>query len=383
MRDVYVSGIDATPISTYEDVPERDLAVHVVREAIADAGVDLHEVDGVYMPKPRPWTLQGFFTTFLIDHLGLDVKRNTEIYTGGTSGGQAFHTAVADARAGRVENALVLAVERDSIVETDRYFDYVLDLFDHEFQSPIGPSIPGVYAQSLQRYLYEYDVAREDVASIAVKNRDNGAVNPDSLFDDSTTAAEVLDSDPVADPLRTYECPLLCDGAAALVVTADASGRAPRVAGLGYHHPPNHLTGVRGASLASLPAAAPTVDEALGDAELALEEIDVLEPYCPFPHIEAILTEELELFDPGDGAAACARGETRPDGTVPVSPSGGCIGRGHPAMVSPLLNHVEAVRQLRGTASQQVDGAETVLTTSEHGHVDGMSATVFAAGGAT
>ena len=382
MAEASVPGVATVPVGTYEEVPERDLAVRVARGAVDDAGVGFDDLDGVYMPTPRPWTPQKFFTTYLIEHLGLDVGRNLEAYTGGTSGGQVLHAAVSDVRAGRIECALVLAVERDSIVETGRYFEYALKLFDHEFQSPVGPSIPGVYAQSLQRYLYEHDVAREDVASVAVKNRDNGAANPDSTFERSTTVEAVLESDPVADPLRTYECPLLCDGAAALVVTADAAD-APRVTGVGYHHPPSHLTGVRGASLASLPAAAPTVDEALDDAGLAVGDVDVFEPYCPFPHIEAMLTEELGLFERGDGAAACARGETRPDGSVPVSPSGGCIGRGHPAMVSPLLNHVEAVRQLRGTASRQVDDAGTALTTSEHGHVDGMSATVFEAGGAT
>jgi acetyl-CoA acetyltransferase len=131
--------------------------------------------------------------------------------------------------------------------------------------------------------------------------------------------------------------------------------------------------------MATLPAVGPSVDEAVSDAGTAIEAVDVLEPYAPFPHIEAILTEELGLFERGAGAAACARGETRPDGQIPVSPSGGCIGRGHPAMVTPLLNYVGAVRQIRGTASTQVPDVETVLTTSEHGHVDGMTTTIIEA----
>lgn len=374
MPEAHVAGVATLPLGTH-DVPERSLATRVALDASEDAGIPLGAVDGVYMPKPRPWAKQKFFSTALVGYLGLDVTQNLEVYTGGTSGGKALHGAVTDVRSGRVDTALVLAVERNSTVDTDRYFEYVLSLFDREFASPAGPSIPGVYAQSLQRYLHEYDVDREDVAGVVVKNRDNGAENPESVFDASTDAASVLDSAMIADPLRLYECPRPCDGAAALVVTSEAAG--PRVTGIGHHHPPSHLSGLDGVSMARLPAVAPSAEEAFADAGTSIEDVDVLEPYAPFPHVEAILTEELGLFDRGEGAAACARGLTRPDGEIPVSPSGGCLGRGHPAMVTPLLNHAAAVRQIRGTAHTRVPGTSAVLTTSEHGHVDGMTTTVF------
>ena len=381
MSAANVAGIAALANGTY-DLDERDLATQVLLEAVDDAGVDLADVDGLYMPKPRPWTPQGFFSTLLTNALGLDLDESLETYTGGTSSGHAFHAAVRDVRTGTVDCAVVLAVERNSTIETDEYLEYILSIFDREFQSPAGPTIPGVYAMSLQRYCHEYDVAREDVASVVVKNRENAARNPLALFDDPVTVEEVLDSRMVADPLRLFECPAPCDGAAAVVVTSDAVGvqNAVNVRGIGYSHPPSHLIGVRDGSLASFPAVAGAASEALDDAGFDIDAIDVLEPYAPFPHTEAILTEELGLFERGDGATACARGETARDGAVPVSPSGGCIGRGHPAMVTPLLNYVAATEHVRGDGSVAVDGAETVLTTSEHGHLDGVTATVFGGG---
>lgn len=381
MTDAVVAGVATLPNGTYE-VPERDLAGRVLLEAVADAGIDLADVDGLYVPKPRPWTPQGFFTTVLGNQLGLELDEALECYTGGTSGGRAFHAAVRDVRTGTVDRAVVLAVERNSIIETDDYLEYILSIFDREFQSPVGPTIPGIYAMSMQRYCRERGVDREDVASIVAKNRRNAAENPDALFDDPVTVEAVLDSRLVADPLRLYECPAPCDGAAALVVTAgDAAGgdRAVRVRGIGAREPPSHLLGPRDGSLAEFPAVASAVDRALSDADRDVADLGVLEPYAPFPHVEAVLTEALGFFDRGDGAAACARGETAPDGSIPVSPSGGCIGRGHPAMVTPLLNYAAAVRHIRGT-SPVVDDAETVLTTSEHGHVDGVTATVFGGG---
>lgn len=378
--EAYVTGVAAVPNGTH-DRGEVDLALQVLEGAADDAGCGLGELDGLYMPKPRPWTPQGFVSTLVAGRLGLALGGSLEVYTGGTSGGHALGAAVRAVRAGAVDRAAVLAVERNSIVETDRYFEYVLSLFDRDLQAPAGPTIPGVYAMSLQRYLHEYDVAREDIAAIVAKNRRHAVGNPIALFEESVAVEEILDSRPVAEPLHLYECPALCDGAAALVVTAaDRAGTAARpvrVAGHGYHHAASHLTGPLTASIASFPAVGTATDAALADAGFEIDDLDVLEPYAPFPHVEAILTEELGLFDRGDGAAACARGETDRDGPIPVSPSGGCLGRGHPAMVSPLLNHIAAVDQVRGTAARQVSGAETVLTTSEHGHVDGVTATVF------
>ena len=373
-------GVHTLPNGSY-DVPTWQLAAEVLRGAVADAGFALADVDGLYMPKPRPWTEQGFFSTALAHRLGLDLSRNVETYTGGTSGGSAFRLAVADVERGATDVAVVLAAERNSHVDTDDYLSYILGTFDRDLQAPVGPTVPGMYAQSLQRYCHEYDVPREAVADIVVKNRANGASNPDALFSSGTTRTDVLDSRPVARPLRLYECPAPCDGAAALVVTAAdraAETDAPvAVAGTGYDHAPSHYLGARDGSLAEHPAMAEAAAEALGTARLDVEDVDAFELYAPFPHTEAILTEELGLFGRGDGVPAAVDGDTAVDGPTPVSPSGGCIGRGHPAMVTPLLNHVEAVRQIRGTAANQVPDATAVLTTAEHGHVDGVNATVF------
>lgn len=377
MTDAYIAGEASLPGGTY-DVPEPDLALRIVLDALEAADRDSTEVDGLYLPKPRPWTDQGFLSTLLVDRLGAAPVRTFEAYTGGTSGGNAFHTAVADVRAGRVETAVVAAVERNSVIETADYFEYILGIFDREFQSPVGPSIPAMYAQSMQRYRHEYDVDREAIAAIAAKNRQNGANNPAALSSTPATVEEILDSRPISDPLRLYECPAPCDGAAAVVVTADPSGEpAVRVGGIGGGHAASHLLGTRDGSLAAFPAVGRAADEAFDDAGTTAAAVDAFEPYAPFPHVEAIITEELGLYERGDGAAACVRGETAVDGPHPVSPSGGCIGRGHPAMVTPLWNYVDAVRQLRGTAANQVPDADRVLTTTEHGHVDGVTATVL------
>lgn len=375
--DAYVTGVATLPNGTH-DRPERDLAADVLLEAVSDAGADVGDLDGLYMPKPRPWTDQGFLSTMLAHQFGLQLEESLEIYTGGTSSGHAFQAAVRDVRAGRVERAAVLAVERNSTVETDRYLEYALSLFDQEFQAPAGPTVPGAYAMSLQRYLQDHGVDREAIASVVVKNHRNAVANPDALFSEPVTIDDVLASRAVAEPLRLYECPALCDGAAALIVAGEAGTQEPvPVAGTGFHHAPSHLLGPRSGDLATYPAVREAGERALTDAGVDIDAVDVIEPYAPFPHSEAILTEELGLFPRGEGATACADGETAPDGTVPVSPSGGCLGRGHPALVSPLLNHVAAVRQLRGTAATPVDGVRTVLTTSEHGQFDGVTATIF------
>ena len=378
MTDAYITGVSSTLDREY-DLPERDLALHAILEALEEAGAEPTDIDGLYLPKPRPWAEQGFFSTLISDRLGMAPDRRLEVYTGGTSGGNAVHAAVGDVRAGRVETAVVAAVERNSTIETADYFEYILGIFDREFQAPAGPSVPGMYAQSLQRYCHESGADREAVAAIAAKNRSNAAGTSGAVFGEELSAAEVLESRPIADPLRLLECPTPCDGAAAVVVTSapGGDGQPVRVSGIGAGHATSHLLGVRDGSLARFPAVGAATREALADAGTDAEGVDLFEPYAPFPHVEAVITEELGLYDRGEGAAACVRGETAIDGPHPVSPSGGCLGRGHPAMVTPLLNCVAAVAQLRGEAPNQVPGAGRALTTSEHGHVDGVTATVL------
>jgi acetyl-CoA acetyltransferase len=378
MPTPHVTGIATVPNGTY-DRPEPDLATDVLVGAVEEAGLSLAEVDGVYMPKPRPWAKQKFFSTHMAHRLGLELDRNLELYTGGTSTGTALRTAARDVRDGTLDVAVVLAAERSSVSDTDEYFEYILGLFDRQFQSPAGPSIPGLYAQSLQRYCHDFDVPHEAIAEVVVKNRANGVGNPDAFFDEPTHVDGVLDSRPIADPLRLYECPAPVDGAAALVVAtedlaSESDEPAVPIAGVGYHHPPSHFLGARGHDLSELPAARGAMTAALSDAETDVDRVDIFEPYAPFPHVEAILLEELGVADRGAGADT---DRTAPDGEFPVSPSGGCLGRGHPAMVTPLLNHVAAVRQIRGTAPNQVPDVDCVLTTAEHGHVDGVNATVF------
>lgn len=382
MVEAHVTGVGQVPNGTY-DVSNADLALTVIREALTEAGRSVGDVDGLYMPKPRPWDDQQFATTFLGHRLGVDLDRSVAVYTGGSSGGTALRAAASDVRAGTVETALVVAVERSSTRSTETYFEHALSMFDREFQAPAGPTIPGLYAQSYQRYCHEHDVDREDIASIVVKNHRHASENPNAYFSEPLSVEAVLDSPPIAEPLCRFECPAPVDGAAALVVTnrnAVQGTESPvGVVGIDACQTDSHFAGPRSGSLATFPAVAPAVEGALVDAGITRADLDVLEPYAPFPHVEAIITEELGYFDRGDGAAACRRGETSVDGRVPVSPSGGCLGRGHPPMVSPLLNHAAAVAQCRGTAPNQVNDVSHVLTTSEHGHVDGVTATVFTA----
>ncbi|QFU84693.1 thiolase family protein [Natronorubrum aibiense] len=376
-----VAGVSQLPNGTY-DIPERDLALEVILDALDDASLSPADLDGLYMSAPRAWTPQKFFSTYLNHQLGLDIDRAMEIATGGTSGGHAFHSAVSAVRSGTIDTAVVFAIERNSLIETTGpYFEYVLRIFDVEFQSPIGLSVPGVYAQSLQRYAHEHDVAYEDVAEIVVKNRENAYEDPNTLFDEPVTREDVLESRPIADPITLLECPAPCDGGAAVVVTsadvAAAASEPVEVAGIGSHHAQSHLLMNHDAPVTELPAVGNAARKASEQATQPIDEIDVFEPYAPFPHIEAIITEELGLADRGEGVDACLEGKTAPDGEFPISPSGGCLGRGHPPLVTPLLNHVEAVRQLRGTASTQIPDANSVMTTSEHGHVNGATATIF------
>lgn len=118
----------------------------------------------------------------------------------------------------------------------------------------------------------------------------------------------------------------------ALLLTKDNVDESvsPRisVAGAGFYHAPSHFLMNRDSEVTELPAVGHAVTKTATDAGVSIVGVNISEPYASFPHIKAMVTEELGLVERG--------------------------------------------------ASTQASGAESVLTTAEHGHVNGVTATVFA-----
>ncbi len=375
MSQAAVVGIGAVPVGRYPAVLDHELLIRALLEAVDDAGVTKRMIDSLVFCNPRPYAEQRYFGTFIAGYLSLPLTDIlTEVLGNGMTGGLAFDVAVDRVQSGRAEVAIALGVSRETHVPTDQHMEVSMRAVgDVDFHVPFGVTPIAWYAMNATRYLHEHGATRRDLAAVAVKNRRHAAANPLAQYRHEITVEDVLSARPVVRPLHLLDVPPRSDGAVAVVIAE--AGLAERlrpdpvhVVGRGFHHEGVHQVAEVPRSLVRFEAAELAALRAYEDAGVGPEDLDFCEVYAPCTIVEVMLSEALGVCAPGGGARAASAGETTVGGRIPVSPSGGLLSRGHPPMVTPLYNVVEAVQQLRGHAQgRQVEGARIGLTTAELG----------------
>ena len=395
MRNAAILGYGAVPVGIYQrakdgaDPPlEHELAVTVVLEAMAMAGLSREHVTGIVVAHPGDHTRQGYFHTFLTSYLGLTASSTViQVLGNGMGGGHCFDETLRLVAGGWSECVLAIGAHFESGVPTAQHLDYSIRLTgDVDFQSIFGAVPIAWYAMDAHRYMHEHGATRADLASVAVKNRRQAVHNPLAQFRDPITLDDVLAQRMIVDPLGLLEVPARADGAVALVVVSEEMARASgrpfiRVRSRGFDHEGEHQLADRPADTLAYASLARASGRALEAAGLALDDISLFQVYAPCTIVEVCATEALGLFPRGRGWAAAADGASAYDGARPVNTSGGHLSRGHPPEVTPLYDIVEACLQLQGKAgARQVKGAKACMTVSELGKYNAALAHVLEPG---
>ena len=375
MLDASVIGIGALPVGKYSDLLDHEMMLNVLVEALADAGVTKDDVDALVFSTPRPYTEQRYFGTFMAGYLEIPTDDILlEVLGNGMTGALAFDLAVDRVASGHAKVAVALGVNREMHVPTDEHMLLSMRAVgDVDFHVPFGVTPISWYAFNATRYMNDYGLTREKLASIPVKNRFHASMNPIAQMRKLITIDDVINARPIVRPLGLLDVPPRSDGAVAIVVAAPevakALGKTPiKVIGRGYYHEGIHQVSSRPGSLTEFESAKIASAKAYKSAGITASDLDFVEVYAPCSIVELILSESLGLFPAGTGGEAAAAGATTIGGQVPISPSGGCASRGHPPLVTPLYNVFETVQQLRGDAGdRQVVGATIGATTGELG----------------
>jgi acetyl-CoA acetyltransferase len=223
------------------------------------------------------------------------------------------------------------------------------------------------YAAEMQAYLRRYGVTSEDLGRYVVSARAYAATNPRAMYHGRPlTLEEHQASRWIVEPwLRRYDCCLETDGGAALVVTTldrarDLRNRPVHVRaatqGLGIgariaydvYRSPEEVAAEKAAIRAELER----------QSGIAANRVDVAMLYDAFSPGVFKALEDYGFCEPGGAKALIRAGGTAPDRAIPVNPNGGLLGE---AYMHGVNNIIEAVRQLRGSAANQIEGAETAL----------------------
>jgi acetyl-CoA C-acetyltransferase len=362
--DVYVAGVGMTDFGKSEK-PLETLMAEAASSALKDARTD--RVDALYtgIMNVEEFVGDSNVAALLADTLGLSGVPSTRVETASSTGAGAFETAYYAVASSHMQNVLVLAGEKMThlpTAKTTRILSEVIDRSERRY----GATMVALAAMVAQKYGEDYGLSHprlESVlAQVAIKNHDNGSLNPHAQFRNPITLEEYLKSQMISFPLRLYDCAPITDGAAAIILTSRPT--SVRVAGIGHATDTSAVS--HRTSLTSFKSTREAAQKAYAMAGISPADIQFAEVHDAFTPFEIIGTEDLGFFPRGEGWKALEDGVTRLEGKFPVNPSGGLKSRGHPIGASGLAQLVEIVWQLRGEAGEgrQLAKAEMGLSQS-------------------
>lgn len=382
-RRVAILGTAAIPIGRHQTADEEEIQTleneimsRLILESVADAGVDKKDIGSLTFTLPRPYTKQKYLHTFLMSQLRIRCRGSvSEVMGNGMTAALAFDQACNEILLGRANVALALGINMESAVSAaDHAMSSMRATGDVDFHSSAGFTPISWYAMDATRYMYEYGATREQLASVAVKNRYHASLNPLAQYRKPITLQDVITQRPIVEPLGLLDVPPRGDGAVSIVLASEdiarASGRPyALVRGRGFFHDGSHQINEVPNDMIGFEAAREASADAYRSAGLNAGDIDIAELYAPCTIVEVLVSEALGLCPRGAGAAAAKDGETRLGGRIPISTSGGLTSRGHPSYVTSLYNYYELAEQLRHRAGErQVKDARFGLSTGELGN---------------
>ena len=281
----------------------------------------------------------------LAARLGVESASGLRVDSASGTGGMAFHAAVLALGSGRFDRALVVASEKMTDRSTAENTKELAGSL-HVSEVAAGATMPALAAIVAQRYLQRYDLPAAVFDRATVHARAMAANNPFAQFQKPVTPEEVAHSKMISTPLRLLHCSAMSDGATAVVLERGVGDATVLGLGQGFES----LRIVDRNDLTTFGATRVAAQRAYENAKAGPKEVGVAEVHDAFSPFLFIHIEDLGLCEVGQGPGALDKGELRIDGRVPVNPSGGVIGRGHPIAASGLAEIAEVALQLRGEA---------------------------------
>ncbi|MBC2650089.1 thiolase [Novosphingobium flavum] len=348
-----------------------ELAARAVQGALADAGIALPEVDGLFIALPDDL----FAGLSLAQYLGVHPRFTDNNRSGGASFMSHVVTAVMMLDAGYLDCAVIAygSNQRSSggRLSTPARSD--------RWEAPYAPLYPlSSYALAAARHMHQYGTTREQLAEVAVAARRWADTNPEAFAKGPLTIDDVLSARMISTPIGARDCCLVTDGAAALVLTRTDRARdlrRPPVPVLGAAAATWHNAISQSADL-TVTAAAESGPRAMAMAGVTPAEIDVVQLYDAFTINTVLFLEDLGFCAKGEGGAFVSGGGIAPGGRLAVNTNGGGLSCCHPGMYG-LFAMVEAVRQLRGEAANPIAGAELALAHGNGGTLSAQATVIF------
>ncbi len=366
MREVAVIGVGMTKWGELWEKSLRQIFVETALLALEDAGVS--RIDSMYIGSMSPGLFIGqeHIASLLADYLGKTPIPAVRVESACASGGLALRQGFIEVASGLSDIVLVGGVEKMTDVDGSEATYALGTAADQEYEGFHGITFPGLYALIARAHMARYGTTREQLAMVAVKNHDNGSMNPLAQYPFKITVDAVLNSVLVADPLRILDCSPITDGAAVVILSSLSTARKlkkPLVKIAGCGHATDTIALSSRKDITWLESTFQAGQQAYKMAGKKPKNIDLVEVHDCFTIAEICVTEALGFFDIGKGGEAVQKGLTSLTGKIPVNSSGGLKAKGHPVGATGVAQVIEIVKQLRGEVGQrQVKKARVGMT---------------------
>jgi len=348
-----VGAAETTEMGVIPNVSNLGLHLDAALNAMADAGLAPGDIDGVATAGEHPWSVSGM--------LGIDPKWVDGTNVGGCSFMLHVRHAAAAIAAGYCDTVLVTHGESGrSLVAPARYALNPGSLFG-QWEYPYGVAQPVTqFTIPVLRYLKETGGEIEDLARVAVAQRQWAAKNPRAYAKDPITVNDVMNSRMIAYPFRKLMCCLVTDGGGALILTRaarakDFPARPVYIMGTGESVECAGISMM--ADFTTSRAFRTSGRAAFESAGITHADVDHLMIYDAFAHVPLYGLEDLGFCEPGEARYFYRENRTAPGGDFPLNTNGGGLSYMHSGMYG-MYALQESVRQMRGIAPAQIEGAK-------------------------
>jgi acetyl-CoA C-acetyltransferase len=385
-RGVAIIGAGMSAFGIRPDVTNRELFAEAFADMkqSVDKGFDQQDIEALYVGNcgAEMWESQSVMGNLCADIVGLTPRPARKIEDACASSSVAVRDGVIAIASGLYDMVLAGGTEKMSSLSTNWTTMALACGSDTTFEGSVGFTFPGLYATMATAHMHAYGTTHEDMLQVAIKNHNNGALNPKAHF--PMTIKQVMEmraakakekggpiptwagelaflNDPrynpvIAWPNTLFDCCPITDGSACLLLVAEEIAK-------NFTDTPIYIIGTGQASghnlhdretLTSIPAAKNAAQQAYEMAGVGPQDIKIAEVHDCFTIAEIMAIADLGFFQEGKEAATAAfEGNTTRDGIKPINVSGGLKCKGHPVGATGAAQMVELFLQMRGEAGDR------------------------------
>jgi len=379
-----IAGVGMTRFMKYPDKGLKELGTEAVQAAVADAGLELADLQAAYVGNCAAGLVTGQESVrgqVILHTLDVGKIPIINVENACASGSTAMIQAGMMVTAGIYDVVLALGVEKLSHPDKTKTFAAFAGAMDIDELNEMIESLKqaaeagggeagagqsrsmfmDIYASAARAHMENHGTTVEQFAMVAAKNSFHGSLNARAQFQQALSVEDVLNERMIVDPLTRAMCSPIGDGAAAAVVVSERKARE-----LGIAKPVRVVTSVMHSGYNHAEDEPDTVQlcarDAYEEAGVGPQDFDVVEVHDASAPAEIMSYEQLSLCAEGEGGKHVESGASRLGGRQPVNTSGGLLRKGHPVGATGLAQIVELTEQLQGRAGpRQVEGARLAL----------------------